>query len=109
MEALDALQPFGTGNTVPLVILEGLRLSEIRILKDVHLTLVLTDGARKIDGMLFNGVDTPFGKKIEEVKGCRIDVLGNPSINVWQNNKSLQVMVEDVRLSTAELPLTGAC
>lgn len=97
VEALAPLGPFGTANPEPVLILRGAELREIRVLKEKHLKLTLGEGALTIDALLWNVVGAPIGEAILALRGAAVDVLGKPGINEFRGNRSLQLIVEDLR------------
>lgn len=102
VEELERLGPFGMGNPTPKVVLKGVRVCEVRILKDKHLKMRLQDPSGKgprLDAPLWNSVGTPFGAQIQDIDGKIVDVFCAMEINEWNGRRSVQLKVEDVRLS----------
>lgn len=97
IEALAPLGPFGTANPEPVIILRGAELRDIRILKEKHFKLILGEGSSTIDGLIWNVVGTPLAEAISALKGSAVDVLGKPGVNEFRGNRTLQMMVEDLR------------
>jgi len=103
IDALSPLEPFGTANPEPVLILRGAELREIRVLKEKHLKLTLGEGAMTIDALIWNVVGTPVGEAILALRGSAIDLLGKPGINEFRGNRSPQVIVEDLRPAAGQL------
>jgi single-stranded-DNA-specific exonuclease len=103
IDALSALEPFGTANPEPVLILRGAELREIRVLKDKHLKLTLGEGGVTIDALIWNVVGTPIGEAILALRGAAIDLLGKPGINEFRGNRSAQMIVEDLRPAVGHL------
>lgn len=99
IESLAAMEPFGTGNAPPAFALENVRLEEIRLMKGKHFKLILRDGEATADGLIWNAEGTALGDALRSAVGQSIDVLGRPEINEFRGRKSVQLMVEDVRMS----------
>lgn len=97
VEALDRLEPFGTANPEPVVIVEGAELRDILVMKDKHFRLRLGDGSASVTGLIWNVVGTPFGERVSALTGCAVDVLGTLSVNDRHGRRSPQLMVEDIR------------
>ena len=102
VEALRSMAPFGMGNPTPRVILEDVLLSEVRVLKEKHLKCILHDPARgtrgrRVEALIWNAVDTPFGAALQAAEGSRVDVLGALEINEWRDRKSVQMKLDDMR------------
>lgn len=97
IDDFSRMEPFGTGNTSPLVILENVTITEIRILKEKHLKLTISGGPKPIDALIWGVVGTPIGDFLMNSTGVAIDLYGEPAINEWRGNKKVQMIIEDVR------------
>ena len=97
IDAFNQLQPFGAGNPTPEVILEGMEIRDIRILKETHLKLTLSNGNEPLTGLLWGGVETPLGDFLQNASDSRIDILGEPQINEFRGKRSPQIIIEDIR------------
>lgn len=97
ISGLEALRPFGTANPEPRVILKSVTLESVTVLKGTHLKLCLRDGDRKIDGLIWGAAETPLGLKIREAVGHIVDVYGTLGINEFRGNKSVQIILSDLR------------
>lgn len=95
-QEITAMEPFGISNPVPNFILRDARL--VRIIPmggGKHLRLILEK-----DGVEMTAVR--FGTTQEQLKldaGDPVDVLFQLNINEYQNVTSLQMIVQDIRLS----------
>lgn len=93
---LDRLEPYGVSNQTPVFLMTGAVVQKITALaggKHTRLTVMS-------DGCAMQAVW--FGKTVEEitaVAGDRIDLLFNLNVNEYQGVRSLQMIVQDVRLS----------
>lgn len=104
VEALSSMAPFGMGNPTPRVALQDVLLADVRILKDKHIKCIFQhpehrEKGRKIQALIWNAVDTPFGDALIAAKGERIDALGALEINEWNDRKSVQMKLDDIRLA----------
>lgn len=97
IDAFDRLEPFGTGNPAPRVVLEGVEIRDIKILKEKHLKLTLGTGKGTIDGLLWGVVGSQLGDFLQNSVGYKIDVYGEPGINEFRGNRSAQIIIDDVR------------
>jgi single-stranded-DNA-specific exonuclease len=97
VDELTRLEPFGAGNPKPVFVTNGLVLREPpHVMKDKHLKLWLQDGnGRSFESVWWDGVDRSSGRTLEP--GSRIELAYTAEANVWQSNKRLQLVVEDVR------------
>ena len=95
-ESLLKLEPYGTSNKVPLFLIKNLKIDSIRTLVEgKHLKLTLQDGTNIINAIGFN-----LGNYAEEfLLGDKVDIIGMIEINVFNNIKTIQINVKDMRKS----------
>lgn len=92
---LYKLEPFGVSNPVPLFVMRGMRLSSVSTVGGgKHIKMTLTKDALIITAMFFR---KSLGD-LDLYEGDTIDVLFQLDINSYQNVKSLQFIVKDIRL-----------
>jgi single-stranded-DNA-specific exonuclease len=97
VEEFDRFEPFGAGNPKPVFVTSGLRLrGEPNVMKEKHLKLWLeSEGGKRFEAVWWDGVDRSSGRTLKH--GERIEVAYSPEVNVWQGNKRLQLVVQDLR------------
>ena len=97
VDELSMLEPFGAGNPKPIFITNGLFIrEEPLVMKEKHLKFWLDDGdGHRFEAVWWDGVDRSFGRTL--VAGSRIELAYTAEVNVWQSNKRLQLVVEDLR------------
>ena len=101
-EAIQQLEPFGVGNPVPLFILRGAQLVELSgISEGKHSRMVLGDGRSTLSAMFFSNSPESLGVYV----GDKVDCLFSLDINEWQDRKSVQLVVRDVKPSAAQLDI----
>lgn len=89
-EAVEALAPFGMGNPEPIFVMEGLRVADLRVLKERHLKLRLVDGKRSMEAIGFNMAE---GRDIPEVATVAFSL----QINEWNGRNSVQLRLRDIK------------
>lgn len=90
------LEPFGVSNPVPTFVSYDLKISRIvSISGGKHTKLILTDGNNTICAMYFNMPVSRFPLH----EGEYADVLYSVDINEFQNNRSVQMILLDIRMS----------
>ena len=102
VEALDALEPCGTGNPRPVLALTGAHVvSAAQVGRGRHLKLRLEARGVPLDAIFFS-VD---GGELGLFPGCRVDVAFSPQINDFRGVRSVQLQVVDLRraLTRAQL------
>ncbi|MEP1880599.1 MAG: single-stranded-DNA-specific exonuclease RecJ [Roseibium sp.] len=103
IEGFGGMAPFGTGNPEPLVVLENVEISEIRVLKEKHLKLVLKSRGRKVDGLFWGVAQGAIGTMIREHQGMMVDVLCKAEINEFRGERNPQVIIQDIRVTGSGL------
>lgn len=97
-EELSWLEPFGVANPTPQFMISDLTiLSLFPIGGGKHTKLILGDGVHNIHGVLFGvgGFDFKFSRD------DRVDVLCKLNINEFRNERTLQLVISDIRTSEA--------
>ncbi|QUW03258.1 single-stranded-DNA-specific exonuclease RecJ [Chloracidobacterium validum] len=94
VESLARLEPHGIGNPAPRFVVRG-RILEQRVLKDLHLKLILADDQARIEVLWWN----QHGYAGQLPKHTLVEVLGRPDINVWNGNRTTQFIATDIRLA----------
>jgi single-stranded-DNA-specific exonuclease len=99
-EELDRMEPFGVANPVPQFIAKDMTLRRVVAMGGgKHTKLLLTKDDFSIYAVYF-GVSPA---QLHIVAGERVDVLFQLNINEFQNERSLQMIVQDIRKSEAYL------
>ena len=94
VEALDALEPWGTGNPRPVFVLAGAQVHALsRVGRGRHLKLRLESRGHALEAIWFSA-DVP-----EQAlsPGCRVDVAFCPQVNEFRGLRSVQLQVLDLR------------
>ncbi len=94
LDDLRRLEPFGEGHPRPLFALRDLRLAATpQVLKDVHLKLRLTTPTgQRLTALAWRRADR-LGELVPSPE--RIDLLGQPTINEWQGQRTVEFEVTD--------------
>ena len=113
IEELNVLEPFGKGNSKPVFGVRDAKITKAILLgkdKNVLKLKLLTNNNITIDAMIFNDLENFESKIIEKYGNEGLDNLYNksnnnismdftfyPSINEWNGNKSIQIVVNGIR------------
>ena len=113
IEELNVLEPFGKGNSKPVFGVRDAKIKKAILLgkdKNVLKLKLLTNNNITIDAMIFNDLENFESKIIEKYGNEELDNLYNksnnnipmdftfyPSINEWNGNKSIQIVVNGIR------------
>jgi len=95
---IKKLEPFGTGNSVPIFIFRDLRIIKPTILNNKHISAILkSKTGLSIKSISFNSIKTKIGEHLMNNKNS-INVIGQISENIWNNKKALQLTIRDLIL-----------
>ena len=96
VEALDALEPYGAGNSRPVFCLQGATLERAQnVGQNRHLKLRLSKGNAQFDGIFFSAVAQTCGVET----GSRVDAAFYLQVNEFRGNRSVQLQMVDIRPS----------
>lgn len=98
VEKLALLEPHGLGNPEPLISVNNLSLEKLpRVVGkgNEHLQAMVTDGQKSMKIIAFN-----MGKLERELsqRDAKIDVVGKPSINAWNDSRNVELKVEEIKV-----------
>jgi len=86
---LKRLEPFGTGNPEPVLMMRAMTVTERRVVGDGHLRLRLTRDGRSFTAIAFRMAE-------RDTVGL-MDIAFFPEMNEWNGGSSLQLRVKDLR------------
>ncbi|MBP9110943.1 MAG: single-stranded-DNA-specific exonuclease RecJ [Pyrinomonadaceae bacterium] len=97
VDELSGFEPFGAGNPKPIFVTRDLVLrDEPFVMKDKHLKLkLLGEDQRVFEAVWWDGVERSKGQTLKP--NSRIELAYVAEANVWQGNRRLQLVVEDLR------------
>ena len=96
---LYGLEPYGVSNPVPVFVIYGMKVAHVSSVGGgKHTKLTLSKDNLVITAMYFRYSPAELDVYENDV----IDVMFNLDINEYQNNKSLQFIVKDIRLGEKE-------
>ena len=105
VEALDLLEPCGTGNPRPVFLLQGAQVHTMsQVGRGRHLKLRLESRGVPLDAIYFSNQGTELGL----YPGCRVDVVFYPQINDFRGGRTVQLQVVDLRLAPSRAQLEQA-
>lgn len=98
-EAIQQLEPFGVGNPIPMFIVRGVNLMELSgVSGGKHSRLTVGDGRSGVSAMYFSNSPESLGVYV----GDKVDCLFSIDINEWQDRKSVQLIVRDIKASITQ-------
>ena len=102
VESLDRLEPCGTGNPRPILILKGAQVHSLtQVGRGRHLKLRLESRGAVLDAIWFSN----HGGELGLSQGCRVDVAFYPQVNEFRGVRSVQLQVVDLRKAPSRAQL----
>ncbi|MFF2286106.1 single-stranded-DNA-specific exonuclease RecJ [Peribacillus butanolivorans] len=102
IQEMSLLSPFGVTNPKPQILIDSVQLSSVRKIgaNQNHLKVQLEDSENhKLDGVGFG-----LGHYVDEIAPhAEVSVIGELSINEWNNIKKPQIFVQDVSVNHWQL------
>lgn len=98
---LNKLAPFGMGNPKPTVQINDVEINSLRKIgsDQSHLKIVLQEDQIALDGVGFG-----LGHTVDGISPLsKVSVIGELSINEWNNNRKPQIMLQDIAVHEWQL------
>ncbi|MEO5368845.1 MAG: single-stranded-DNA-specific exonuclease RecJ [Magnetococcus sp. DMHC-1] len=96
---IQKFQPFGMGNSEPILVLSQVHIENPTILKERHIKCWLTHGGGRVETLGFGLLPGPLGERLLTERGP-IDVAGTVSVNSYRNRDQVQFLIKDARPAT---------
>lgn len=97
---IDRLAPFGAGNETPIFVMRGLRIERVMPTADGrHIRVAFLKDGKELTSVFFGTSPSRFPYMI----GDRVDIAFNTDINLWNDKKSVNIKLKDVRLSDVDI------
>ena len=95
---IKKIQPFGTGNPLPLFLFKDLKIIKTNILNNKHISLIFKSKIGfSINSICFNSLNSKVGEYLLNYKKD-LNVIGQINENFWNNKNTLQLTVRDLIL-----------
>ena len=95
---MKKLQPFGNGNPLPTFFLKKLTVIKPKIVNNRHISCFLkSKTGSSINSICFNSTKTKVGEYLLNYKKD-FNVVGQINENIWDNKKTLQLIIKDLIL-----------
>ena len=101
LEEMSQLAPYGMGNPKPKVLIKEVDIANMRKIgaQQNHLKITLDHDGSSLDGVGFG-----LGGLCDQVSpASKLSVIGELSINEWNNKKKPQIFVEDLSVPSWQL------
>jgi single-stranded-DNA-specific exonuclease len=103
IDAFERMEPCGTENQTPRVVLKGAIVKGVRVLKEKHLKLTVGSPNGDIDCLMWGVNNTDISVFIEDNVGVALDLYGEAQINEFRGQRKPQMIVDDLRLAEGKL------
>ncbi|MDP4163442.1 MAG: single-stranded-DNA-specific exonuclease C-terminal domain-containing protein, partial [Bacillota bacterium] len=101
LEELNLLAPFGMDNPKPKVLIDGVTVSSLRKIgsEQTHLKILMAKNGTSLDGIGFG-----LGPYVDQIApSSNISVIGELSINEWNNIRKPQIFIQDLAVKEWQL------
>lgn len=97
-EKLEMLEPYGSGNAEPKILLHRVRINKASIIGSGHVKCFLgSDSGGSVKAIAFRVADNDMGQAMLNAKGEIFDVVGVLRKDSWQGRNSVQFIIEDIK------------
>lgn len=94
---LDQFEPHGPGNMKPVFLATNVYAKEVRVLKEMHLKLAVTQPHTDV---VVDAIAFGLANKMNEVAaGIPFEIVFTLEKNSWNNRETLQLNIKDIRAS----------
>ena len=105
VEELDLLEPCGSGNPRPVLVLNGAQVQSMtQVGRGRHLKMRLESRGHILDSIFFS-VD---GVQLGLHPGCRVDAAFYPNINEFRGTRCVQLQIVDLRIAPSRAQMEQA-
>ena len=96
-ENLSRLEPYGTDNPEPLIMLSNVLIGRPQTVGNGHVRCFLTTAmGGSLPAIAFRCTDNEIGHALLEQRGEMYNVVGTVKIDCWQNRKKVQFIIQDM-------------
>jgi len=96
-DKVDALAPFGAGNSEPKFIVENVKIVNSQIVGEKHLKVILCDrNGKTINGISFNAIGTNLEGYLNKKSHKMINILGKMTSNNWKGKMNIEFIIDDI-------------
>ncbi|MBR6411872.1 MAG: single-stranded-DNA-specific exonuclease RecJ [Alphaproteobacteria bacterium] len=97
VDKLDLLAPFGEANPEPRFMIQNVRISYAKLLKNGHISCSLTGrGGGYLSAIAFRSADTELGNQLLKAQDTLFNVVGVLRHDNWRGQNKVQVQIQDM-------------
>ena len=98
IDYLNSLEPFGSGNREPVILVSNTQIAKPIIIKEKHIKFLFKKNSKYIEAISFNCVGKPLGEYLLKKRQERFDAVCKLTINYWNNRQFLQLILLDLKV-----------
>jgi single-stranded-DNA-specific exonuclease len=93
---IKKIEPFGTGNPLPIFLFKDLKIVKTSVLNNKHISAIFKSKIGfSIKSVSFNSANSKIGEYMLNYKK-KLNVIGQINQNFWNNKNTLQLTVRDI-------------
>jgi len=96
VKRIEALGPFGTGNSEPRFALADCSIVHATIVGEKHVSVTFMQGGQRIRGIAFRAMESDLGQAL--LANRRLHIAGHLRIDEWQGQERVQMHISDVAI-----------
>lgn len=103
-QQISLLGPFGNNNPEPIILLCNAVIRSIKVLKEKHLSLIISDidNNTNIKALIFNATNSPVYDAISV--NAVVNLVGTLSLNTWNNRITINFIAQDIIKLEHDIP-----
>ena len=95
VKGISIIEPYGEGNTQPIFVLRGAKITYLKVVGEKHTRVSLRCGRYGFDAIYYNALPD----MLDVAAGDEVDIAFALGINEYNGQENLQIIVKDISLS----------
>jgi len=94
-KSINLLGPFGNKNSMPIFLIQDVKLIQKRLIKDLYISCFIKKGSKIVKSISFNHLNSKISYEILNSNN-NFDVLAKIKFNTWNNKSSIELEIIDL-------------
>ena len=94
-KSINLLGPFGNKNSMPIFLIQDVKLIQKRLIKDLYISCFIKKGSKIVKSISFNHLNSKISYEILNSNN-NFDVLAKIKSNTWNNKSSIELEIIDL-------------
>ena len=94
-KSINLLGPFGNKNSMPIFLIQDVKLIQRRLIKDLYISCFIKKGSKIVKSISFNHLNSKISYEILNSNN-NFDVLAKIKSNTWNNKSSIELEIIDL-------------